>query len=247
MKQAILKTLILITIFSLSMAILESAVVVYLRELYYPDGFTVAFKPLPQKIVIVELFREFATLLMLILIGWFAGKNKRTRFAWFLYSFAIWDLFYYIWLKAIINWPSSIFDWDILFLMPFTWLAPIIAPIICSISMILLSLTIVFLDENRKDFRISRISMIMIILGSIIIYAVFTKDYTYLVVQNKFYKDYLHILENNEFINITRDYMPESFSWSWFWLGEFIILAAILKLYDANKVKSINNQNNRNI
>ena len=111
-----LKTVGVVSIFSAAMAALEGAVVVYLRALYYPDAFTVSFKIIDSNILLVEIVREVATLIMLLAVAYVAGKNFRERFAYFLLSFAVWDILYYGWLKVFIDWPSSFFDWDILFL-----------------------------------------------------------------------------------------------------------------------------------
>ncbi len=46
------------------MAYLESAVVVYLRELYYPDGFSFPLREIPMTILITEIGREAATIVM---------------------------------------------------------------------------------------------------------------------------------------------------------------------------------------
>jgi hypothetical protein len=43
------------------MAYLESAVVVYLRALYYPRGFTFPLAPMPPGMVAIEMGREAAT------------------------------------------------------------------------------------------------------------------------------------------------------------------------------------------
>src|SRR6478609_656709 len=147
MKPEKKRIAVLIT-FSIAMAALESAVVVYLRALYYPDGFTVAMKMIDQQILLVEIAREAATVIMLLGVGWLAGKNFKDRFAYFLMSFAVWDIFYYLWLKVFINWPSSVLEWDILFLIPITWLGPVLAPVICSVTMILLALVI--LQSNKQ-------------------------------------------------------------------------------------------------
>jgi len=229
MRIQLFKTFVLVTIFSAAMAFLESAVVIYLRELYYPNGFTVSFKDMSIKVINVEFFRELATLIMLVSLGWLAGHNRHTRFAWFLFAFAVWDIFYYIWLKLFINWPSSIFEWDILFLLPVTWLAPVLAPVICSISMILLCLVIITNDKLRTGYYISKYSWILIISGALIIYASFTKDYTSIILKHGFYKDLGNILQNPEFINIANIYIPKSFSWGRFWFGELLILAGIIK------------------
>src|SRR5665648_874707 len=84
-----------VTLFAVAMGMLESSVVIYLRELYYPDGFQFPLKATSYTIAVTEIFRELSTLIMLLGIGVLAGKNKHERFAWFIYSFAIWDIFYY--------------------------------------------------------------------------------------------------------------------------------------------------------
>src|SRR6267378_2094617 len=170
--KANLKTLLVVIGFSIAMATLESAVVVYLRALYYPDGFTVALKMIDQQILLVEIAREAATLLMLLGVGWLAGSNFKDRFAYFLMSFAIWDIFYYVWLKVFIGWPSSMLEWDILFLIPFTWLGPVLAPVICAATMILLA--VVMLRRNRQ-LTVGLWSLLWA--GGMVIAYTFTKDY----------------------------------------------------------------------
>ena len=219
----------LITIFSIAMAFLESAVVVYLRELYYPDGFMGTFNTMPQRIIIVELIRELATLLMLLSVGCIAGQTKYGRLAWFLYCFAVWDIFYYVWLKVFIDWPQTIFDWDILFLLPVTWLGPILAPVICSIAMIVFSLWILKGESNGLVTVISKSSRVLIIAGSLVIYFSFTKDYTSMIIKNGFYKDLVHIMQNPAFIDMAKTFVPESFSWLWFLIGLLLISAGFTK------------------
>jgi len=107
-----------VTLFAVAMGMLESSVVIYLRELYYPAGFKFPLHATSYTVAVTELFRELSTLIMLLGIGMLAGKNKHERFAWFIYSFAIWDIFYYVFLYLLINWPVTLFDWDVLFLLP---------------------------------------------------------------------------------------------------------------------------------
>ena len=47
------------------MAYVESAVVVYLRTIYYPQGFSFPLVLLPPGMVAIEMGREVATLVML--------------------------------------------------------------------------------------------------------------------------------------------------------------------------------------
>lgn len=122
--------LLVIGIFAIAMAYLEATVVVYLRELYYPGGFTFPWAGIPDKTVIIEILREAATLVMLTAVAFITGRKIGDRLGYGLILFGVWDIFYYVWLKVLLDWPGTFFDWDILFLIPMPWLAPVIAPIV---------------------------------------------------------------------------------------------------------------------
>ena len=47
-----------ISLFAIGMAFLESAVVVYLRALYYPEGFVFPLKTMDSTLALTELLRE---------------------------------------------------------------------------------------------------------------------------------------------------------------------------------------------
>jgi hypothetical protein len=227
--SASLKTFLVVVIFSIAMAALEGAVVVYLRVLYYPDGFSVALRMIDQKILLIELAREAATVFMLVGVGWLAGNNFKDRFAYFLLSFAIWDIFYYVWLKVFIDWPSSLFEWDILFLIPFTWLGPVLAPVICSITMILLSVVIL---RSSKALTLGQWSLL--VGGSAVILYTFLKDYGALIISNGFLQDYAMIMQNKAFLAIASAYIPQSYSWEFFAIGEMLILAGVFLTFSKN-------------
>jgi hypothetical protein len=227
MFSSFIRNVVLVTIFAIALAMLESAVVIYLRELYYPSGFTVAFTKMPGSIILTELCRELATIVMLVTLCIITGSSRLSRFAWFLFSFAVWDIFYYVWLKVFIHWPAGLFDWDILFLFPVTWLGPVLAPVICSICMIFFSLLILYRERKVSEFRIKRVSWILIFTGALIIYFTFTVDYTFILFKHGFYKNYFSILDNPEFIKIASTYIPTSFSWVWFSTGIILILTGI--------------------
>ncbi len=216
------KTFVAVLIFNIAMAALEGAVVVYLRALYYPDGFTVAMKMTDQRILMIEIVRELATVIMLAGVGYLAGKSLKDRFAYFLMSFAVWDIFYYVWLKIFIDWPSSILEWDILFLIPFTWLGPTLAPIICSATMLLLAISIL---QTRTKLTLT--SWCCFAIGSSIILYTFLEDYGSIIISNGFYLDYAALLQNKDFLNVASHYIPQSYSWNLFTVGELLIIAGI--------------------
>lgn len=221
-----IKTITGVCIFAVAMAALESAVVVYLRELYYPDGFTVAFRLIDESVVKVELLRELATLVMLGSVGYLAGGTYKERLAYFVLSFAVWDIFYYAWLKILVGWPASFFEWDILFLIPFTWLGPVSAPVICSVTMIALAL-VLLLDPRP----VSRTTWLLLSGGSLIILYTFMADYGELIISNGFLSEYPNLLQNRDFLKIASGFIPESYNWFVFALGELTILAGIYLQY----------------
>ena len=112
------------------MGFMETAVVVYLRKIYYPDGFQFPLIPIDADIALVEFLREAATITMLLGIGILTGKTSSQKFAFFIYCFAIWDIFYYVFLKVLLDWPESRFTWDIIILIPEHWVGHEIDPCI---------------------------------------------------------------------------------------------------------------------
>jgi hypothetical protein len=145
------RTVCLLTIFAAAMALLESAVVVYMRRLYYPDNpleiFPLRF--LGAYDAVVELSREMATIMMLVTVALLAERSSRTRsFAAFVFTFGVWDLFYYAWLKALIDWPRTWWEWDVLFLIPIVWLGPWICPAMISLIFIVWGAWTLLSTEN---------------------------------------------------------------------------------------------------
>ena len=224
--------IIALVIFSIAMAALESAVVVYLRELYYPNGFTVAFKLIDEHILLVEIARELATLIMLISIAYLIGHNRADRFAYFLLSFAVWDIFYYVWLKVFIDWPASILGWDILFLIPITWLSPVLAPVICSLTMIVLA--IVILRKNKTKIFTGPF-LFFLIMGCVLILFTFMKDYGSLLLSTGSFSAYVNLIQSKAFV--ASEYAPVSYNWLVFGIGELFICASIVYLIRSNSLK----------
>lgn len=144
-----MKKFVSLTAFSIAMGILEAIVVVYLRELYYSNGFSFPLNSdIPPKILVVEIVREATTIVMLLCVGILAGENIITKICYFLFCFGVWDIFYYVGLKIFLNWPESLFSWDLLFLIPVSWVGPVIAPIICSLVMIFIGVSIIYVKEK---------------------------------------------------------------------------------------------------
>ena len=141
-----------ISIFSIAMAYLEAAIVVYLRRLFGIGDLILQVPPFDQQIAVIELGRELATLIMLLAIGWIAGHNIQSRLSYTLIAFGVWDIFYYLWLNVFIGWPKSLLDPDLLFLIPLPWWGPVLSPVLISILMITGGVAV--LRENENDIPV---------------------------------------------------------------------------------------------
>jgi len=215
-------------IFSIAMGLLETAVVVYLRELFYPDGFGFPLNPIDnQLIAITEILREAATLIMLIGIGYMFGRNFITRFAGFLFSFAIWDIFYYVFLKLLLNWPESFLTWDVLFLIPVTWVGPVISPIIVSLTMIIFAGVFVYLDSKFDDVKLKAIDWIFMIMAASIILLSFTLDNLVYLINIDGFKNIINLSQDQLFVAM-ENYVPQKFNWWVFIVGELGLLVFII-------------------
>lgn len=249
--QSNIKTKLLhLFIFSIAMALLESAVVVYLRALYYPEGFTVALKLIDENILLTEILREAATLVMLCWVALLAGNSFIQRFSFFLFCFAVWDIFYYIWLKALINWPESLLTWDILFLIPVTWLGPVLAPLLCSATMIFLSFSLLIIEQQNQNFKIRTMEWVLLFTGCAHILFTFLVDYAKIIISNGWLTEIDRIMENPEFLKLASGFVPDNYNWTLFMVGQlFLILATMVfwlrdYTFHNSKLKPYENSNN---
>jgi hypothetical protein len=114
-----------LVVYAAAFGFLEAAVVVYLRELTYPEGFTFPLRLLPERLGWIEVAREAATLVMLLGAAALAARGRWGRFGAFAVAFGVWDLVYYAALRVLLGWPSSWATWDVLFLIPGIWTGPV--------------------------------------------------------------------------------------------------------------------------
>ncbi len=129
--------LLILAVFAVAMAFVETAVVVYLRALFYPEGFYGTLATIPLFYYGTEVFREAGTIIMLAAVAILAARRGWwERVAYFLFCFGVWDIFYYVWLFALLGWPPSLMTSDVLFLIPIPWVAPVVAPVSASVAMI---------------------------------------------------------------------------------------------------------------
>jgi len=145
--------------FTIAFAYIESAVVVYLRALFYPNGFTFPLAMfdltvLGKRLTVTEIGREAATLVLIVTAAWLFGHNRQERTAYFLLIFAVWDIFYYVWLKVLLDWPASVMDWDVLFLIPTLWASAVLYPVLVAAVMFVFAVAILYRSAQNRPLSI---------------------------------------------------------------------------------------------
>jgi len=129
-----------LALFGIAMAHVEGVVVVYLRKafgLLDSDSNVDTIEKFPKRFVQIEKTREVATIVMLVSLAFVVGFGWLDKLIVFLWTFAFWDLFYYVSLYVLIKWPPSLSTIDVLFLIPRPWIAPVWFPIGVSLLTIL--------------------------------------------------------------------------------------------------------------
>jgi len=229
--KSFIKTFYFINIFAIALGIFEAAVVIYIREIYYPEGFSFPLVPMSGHLVLTEFLREVASILILISIAIIAGRNIAQRFAYFIYTFAIWDLVYYLFLWLIVDWPQSLLTWDILFLIPVSWTGPVLAPVLTSLLMIALALVISKANYRlHHHFSIHRKEWLLLVSGALFIFISFIWDYSLYIM--KYSSD-----SGIDFKSYSYEYTPEKFNWLAFGIGFLIIIYTIRIIF--NRIKAI--------
>ena len=147
-----------LAIFAASFGFVEGAVVVYLRsatgllpgyrgtlsELQHSsEGYhqEQSISQFPQSLLTIEVYREAATIIMLVSVTLLAASSTSARWAAFLWVFALWDIAYYAGLWLTVRWPASLTDLDVLFLIPVPWIAQVWFPLaVSSLTVIAIAL-----------------------------------------------------------------------------------------------------------
>ena len=144
-----------VVLFAVAMAYLESAVVVYLREIWGIGDSLFPVLPIfeaDEWLLNVEVGREFATLVMLVALAYAVARTRVQWWAAILIAFGVWDIFYYVWLEVCIGWPASLGQWDVLFLVPGQMTGPVYAPV--SVSVLIIIAGVLFLHCENQGRRV---------------------------------------------------------------------------------------------
>jgi hypothetical protein len=155
-------------LFALAFGWIEATVVVYLRDVYLHDAaihgaanvpsLQVTLVALPSRLIVTEMVREAWTIVLLGATAWLAGRRPADRAGAFLLAFGVWDVTYYGVLKLLQNWPDSWSAWDILFLIPLPWVAPVWAPVAVACLFIVAGTHLFWTTERRRRYRFADVA-----------------------------------------------------------------------------------------
>jgi hypothetical protein len=206
----------MVLLFAAAMAWVEAAAVLYIRTVVGRiDPYQRPPLPVAQNLGLVELVREVATLVMLLTAGWLAGRTWRSRLAYALVAFGLWDILYYVFLSLICGWPRSLLDWDILFLIPLPWWGPVIAPMLIAALMIAGGTLVSQFDLPEQPLWPSRPTVALNAAGACLALYVFMSDA-------------LGVVGNG--VEALRNLLPHRFNWPLFLVALALMAVPVVDL-----------------
>lgn len=213
------RTIIALVVFGSAFGYLEAAVVSYLRQLheparqrYYPGRSPAELFPLltldqirtvgpqSQRTLVIEIGREAATITMLAAVALAVAGNAGQWAAAFVIAFGTWDITFYVFLRVLLDWPASLFTWDILFLIPVPWVGPVLAPVLVSAAMIAAGVWHLRQDASGDPVHLRLPHWTGLLAGAAVIVFSFALDYR----------------------NIMAGGMPRPFRWDVFTVGMLV-------------------------
>jgi hypothetical protein len=211
-----LTTWLVVVGFATGMAWVEAASVFYLRALVDRiEPYQVNPLPISEAFGPVELVREAATLMMLLMVGMLAARPWRPRLAYTMIAFGVWDVLYYVFLRMMSDWPRTLFDWDILFLLPLPWWGPVLAPVSIALLMIVWgTLTTQFPDRTP----VTPVTAAMWALTAVgIVLALYV-----------FMADSVHVVHRG--LDATRQVLPTQFNWPLFCVALTLMALPVVQI-----------------
>ena len=208
------KTWGVVALYATAMAWVEAAVVFYLRTMIDRiEPYQATPLPVAGGFGFAEMMRELSTLVMLLTVGFLAGRTWRSRIGYSVIAFGIWDIFYYVFLKVMTGWPHSLLDWDILFLIPLPWWGPVLAPVMIAALMILWGTFASQLEDVSISAAPGWKAWLLNAIGILLALYVFMTD---------------TLRASGGGVNILRELLPVVFNWPLFLVAWLLMAAPVI-------------------
>jgi hypothetical protein len=163
----------------------------------------------------VELVREAATLVMLLAVGILAARTWRERLGYTAIAFGVWDIMYYVFLRLICDWPNSLLDWDVLFLLPLPWWGPVLAPVSIACLMIVWGTLATQCTDRRPATPLTRALWGLSAVGITLALAVFMTD---------------SLRAAPHGVDVARQVLPIAFNWTAFVVAVALMAAPVAQI-----------------
>jgi len=167
-----------VVVFGVAFGWLEATVVIYLRELLYPQGFEFPLELMPTWLGAVEVLREASTLAMLTAVAMLAADTGWGRFGLFSVAFGVWDLVYYAGLWAVLGWPESLLTWDVLFLVPGIWTGPVWTAALIAVFLVVFGTLLYQRGEEESLPRANRLEIGLAVVSLLLLIGSFLANHT---------------------------------------------------------------------
>ncbi len=128
-------TLVLAGIAAIALGYWEASTISLLRHtLRIPDGAPniLLLEQLTGRALRMEKIREVSTCVVILILSMMTSRSILHSVLLFGWTYAVWNLAYYGWLRLLVHWPRSLLPLDILSFVPRPWLAPVWLPIMSS-------------------------------------------------------------------------------------------------------------------
>jgi hypothetical protein len=161
-------------VFATAFGLMEAIVVVFLRQIAGTSGgnlFPVLQAPGPaqQLAFSLELLREAASLVVMLGPALLTSSRAFERLLAYALVFGVWDISYYVFLRVLIGWPDSLLTYDVLFLIPTLWVAPVICPVLISAALIASSTAYWLIAQRRAPRNPSVLQWLLAVLGGALV------------------------------------------------------------------------------
>ena len=134
----------------------------------------------------------------------------------------------------MVDWPESLLTWDILFLLPTTWVGPVITPVALALLMVVFAFFISYFTDKISNLVILKLEWILIIAGSITTIVSFTLEYTEFILQKYSFLQVLNM--DKKFLQYAIQYVPHNFPW-WIFIAGFLLIAIGIVLFYFRNLK----------
>jgi hypothetical protein len=193
------RILVILVLFGVVVGYVEAATVVYIRIMYEPmhrrvfpdrapDDLFPAFSfeqwareaPAYVQSPVMEVVREIGTVLGLALVGLLVAPTLRRWSATVFLLLGVTGWSFYLSLKALMGWPHSLSDWDVIFLVPLPWVGPVWAALAAYTAMTAAAGWFFWSEAAGRPLRAGPVGWLFLLAGSLVMAVPFCWDYQHI-------------------------------------------------------------------